>query len=148
MSDGAHIACHERSRRIQIASGRSGRQGSRLHCLDSISDECELVFPQGCLRSSAPCCDSRAPQSFETRYPRSEGPKDFTMKKRPRDPAQLAKFIVDVATGEIEDRAPTPEEQGKDPAAAALGRRGGAARAAKMTPERRSQIAKNAAKKR
>ena len=25
------------------------------------------------------------------------------MKKRPRDPAQLAKFVVDVATGEIED---------------------------------------------
>jgi hypothetical protein len=24
------------------------------------------------------------------------------MKKRPRDPAQLAKFVVDVATGEIE----------------------------------------------
>ena len=43
-------------------------------------------------------------------------------RKRPRDPAQLAKFIVDVATGEIEDRTPTPEEQGKDPAAVALGR--------------------------
>jgi hypothetical protein len=26
------------------------------------------------------------------------------MKKRPRDPAQLAKFIVDVATGQVEDR--------------------------------------------
>ncbi len=26
--------------------------------------------------------------------------------KRPRDPAQLAKFIVDVATGEVEDRKP------------------------------------------
>jgi hypothetical protein len=46
-------------------------------------------------------------------------------KKRPRDPAQLAKFVVDVATGEIEDREPTPEEQGKDPAAMALGRKGG-----------------------
>jgi hypothetical protein len=38
--------------------------------------------------------------------------------KRPRDPAQLAKLIVDIATGEVEDREPTPEEQGKDPAAA------------------------------
>jgi hypothetical protein len=36
--------------------------------------------------------------------------------KRPRDPAQLAKLIVDIATGEVEDREPTPEEQGKDPA--------------------------------
>ena len=43
--------------------------------------------------------------------------------KRPRDPAQLAKFVVDVATGQVEDREPTPEEQGKDPAAAALGRK-------------------------
>jgi hypothetical protein len=66
-------------------------------------------------------------------------------KKRPRDPAQLAKFIVDVATGEIEDRHPTPEEQGKDPAAAALGRKGGKARAEGMTAKRRKEIAKAAA---
>jgi hypothetical protein len=33
--------------------------------------------------------------------------------KRPRDPNQLAKLIVDIATGQIEDREPTPEEQGK-----------------------------------
>jgi hypothetical protein len=49
--------------------------------------------------------------------------------KRPRDPAQLAKLIVDIATGEIEDREPTPEERGKDPAASAMGRKGGPARA-------------------
>jgi hypothetical protein len=35
--------------------------------------------------------------------------------KRPRDPAQLAKLIVDIATGEVEDREPTPEEQGRTP---------------------------------
>ena len=68
--------------------------------------------------------------------------------KRPRDPAQLAKFIVDVATGEIEDREPTPEEQGKDLAAVSMGKRGGKARAEKMTPERRAEIAKKAAEKR
>ena len=45
--------------------------------------------------------------------------------KRPRDPAQLAKIIVDIATGEVEDRGPTPDEEGKDPAAVSLGRRGG-----------------------
>jgi hypothetical protein len=66
-------------------------------------------------------------------------------RKRPRDPSQLAKLIVDIAAGEIEDRPPTPEEQGKDPAAAALGRKGGKARAKKMTAERRSEIAKVAA---
>ena len=36
----------------------------------------------------------------------------------------------------------------KDPAAAALGRKGGTARAASMTPERRAEIAKLAAAKR
>lgn len=71
-----------------------------------------------------------------------------THRKRPRDPAQLAKFIVDVATGEVEDRAPTPEEQGKDPAAVALGRKGGAARAATMGAKKRSEIARKAAQKR
>jgi hypothetical protein len=37
-----------------------------------------------------------------------------TRKKRPRDPAQLAKLMIDIASGEVEDREPTPEEQGKD----------------------------------
>jgi hypothetical protein len=70
-------------------------------------------------------------------------------RKRPRDPNQLGKLIVDVATGEVED---TPEDTGKDPAAVALGRKGGLkggkARAAKMTPEQRSESARRAATKR
>jgi hypothetical protein len=45
--------------------------------------------------------------------------------KRPRDFNQAAKLVVDIASGEVEDREPTPEEQGKDPAAVALGRKGG-----------------------
>jgi hypothetical protein len=73
-------------------------------------------------------------------------------RKRPRDPNQLAKLIVDIATGEADDRAPTPEEQGKDPAAVALGKRGGkkggAARAASLSPERRREIAQRAAAQR
>ena len=68
--------------------------------------------------------------------------------KRPRDPAQLAKRIVDIATGEVEDREPTPEEQGKDPAAAALGRKGGVARSASLSAEKRAEIAKKAAQSR
>jgi hypothetical protein len=44
--------------------------------------------------------------------------------KRPRDFSQAAKLVIDVATGQVEDRLPTPEEQGKDPAAAVLGRKG------------------------
>jgi hypothetical protein len=66
-------------------------------------------------------------------------------RKRPRDPNQLGKFIVDVATGEVEDRPPTPEEQGKDPAAAAMGRKGGAARARNLNSGRRKEIAQKAA---
>jgi hypothetical protein len=68
--------------------------------------------------------------------------------KRPRDPNQLAKSIIDIATGQKPDRDPTPEEQGKDPAAVAMGKKGGAARAAGMTAEKRSEIAKAAAAKR
>lgn len=67
-------------------------------------------------------------------------------RKRPRDPNQLAKLIVDIATGEVED---TPPDEGKDPAAVALGRKGGLkggkARAEMMTPEERSEAAQKAA---
>jgi hypothetical protein len=33
-------------------------------------------------------------------------------RKRPRDFNQAAKLVIDIATGQIEDRPPTPEEQG------------------------------------
>jgi hypothetical protein len=69
-------------------------------------------------------------------------------RKRPRDFSQAAKLVIDIATGQVEDRPPTPEEQGKDPAAAALGRKGGKARANTMTGERRAEIARKAAQKR
>lgn len=63
--------------------------------------------------------------------------------KRPRDANQLAKFITDLATGEAtEDDAPEPEGQRKG------GLKGGPARAQKLTPEERSEIARNAAKAR
>ena len=72
--------------------------------------------------------------------------------KRPRDLNQWAKRMLDIATGEESDAAPTPQEQGKDPAAVALGRRGGLkggkARAESMTPEKRREIAQKAAKSR
>lgn len=62
--------------------------------------------------------------------------------KRPRDTNELAKLIVDLATGEAEE---APE---KDASARSLGRRGGKARAAKLTSRERSEIAKNAAEAR
>jgi hypothetical protein len=65
--------------------------------------------------------------------------------KCPRDPIQLGKLIVDIATGQIEDQT----EDGKNAAAVELGRlggeKGGKARAAKLTPEQRRTSAKNAA---
>jgi hypothetical protein len=72
--------------------------------------------------------------------------------KRPRDPAQLAKLMIDIASGEVEDRAPAPSTKGKDAAAVELGRKGGLkggkARSASMTPDRRAEIARKAAKAR
>ena len=65
--------------------------------------------------------------------------------KRPRDPNQLAKSIIDIATGQKPDRDPTPEEQGKDPAAVALGKKGGRVRTETLGRARRSEIAKKAA---
>jgi hypothetical protein len=64
--------------------------------------------------------------------------------KRPRDPNQLAKLITDIATGDQSDALPPA----KDEAAAAHGARGGKTRAAGMSAERRSEIARNAAQKR
>ena len=59
--------------------------------------------------------------------------------ERPRDPAQLAKLMIDIASGEIEDRAPAPDDTGKNAAAVALGRlggkKGGPATAAKLLPQ-------------
>ncbi|MBI1808160.1 MAG: hypothetical protein HYR76_14065 [Ignavibacteria bacterium] len=70
--------------------------------------------------------------------------------KRPRDTNQLAKSIVELATGQAKE--PTPPASTKNPAAVALGRlgglKGGKARAKALSPKRRSEIAKKAAKKR
>ncbi len=68
------------------------------------------------------------------------------MAKR-KDLNQLAKHIVDLATGGI-----TEPVSRKNPAAVSLGRlgglKGGKARAEKLSPERRKEIAQLAAKKR
>jgi hypothetical protein len=63
---------------------------------------------------------------------------------RPRDPLALAKLIGDIATGQVVDAV----EDGKDEAAASVGRKGGAARAATLTPRQRSEIAQIAAQAR
>jgi hypothetical protein len=70
---------------------------------------------------------------------------------RPRDPNSLAYRIMLESTGQAPKTNP-PEITPKNPAAVELGRlgglKGGAARAAKLTPKKRSQIAAKAAKAR
>lgn len=72
-------------------------------------------------------------------------PKGPNGEKRPADAVGLAVLIGRIATGEVDDATP---DDGKDKAAQAMGRKGGAARASSMTPERRAEIAKAAATKR
>jgi hypothetical protein len=63
--------------------------------------------------------------------------------RQPRDPNQLAKLMVDVATGAA--RLPADLSDGKNPAAVALGKlggmKGGHARARKLSKARRQDIA-------
>ena len=72
-------------------------------------------------------------------------------RKRTSDPNQLAKLVVDIATGEVEPESPQ-ESPGKNPAAVALGRlgglKGGPARAKKLTKAQRSESARKAAQAR
>jgi hypothetical protein len=68
-----------------------------------------------------------------------KGPKG---EKRPADVIGAAIMVARIATGEAEETAR------EDPAGTAPGSKGGVARAQTMTPERRTQVAKNAAKAR
>lgn len=70
-------------------------------------------------------------------------PKGPRGEKRPADAIGRAIMVAKIATGEIED-----ERDALSSAAAEMGRKGGKARAANMTPERRAEIARKAAAKR
>jgi len=70
------------------------------------------------------------------------GPKG---QKRPADVVGNAVRVMQIATGEVEE---TIVDDGKDPAAKALGAKGGKKRAANLSPERRKEIARKAAAKR
>jgi hypothetical protein len=71
-----------------------------------------------------------------------KGPKG---QKRPADVVGNAVRVMQIATGEIEEEI---DDDGKNKAAVELGRKGGKARAEKLTKKRRSEIARAAAKKR
>ena len=70
------------------------------------------------------------------------GPKG---QKRSADVIGAAVKVMQIATGEIEEDI---DDDGKDKAAQALGRKGGQARAKKLSKKRRSEIAREAAAKR
>jgi hypothetical protein len=67
--------------------------------------------------------------------------------KRPRDPNQLGKLIVALSTGEAAE-ATLPPDTPAIQFARSGGLKGGKARAKALTPQRRREIAKRAAKKR
>ena len=72
-------------------------------------------------------------------------PKGPQGQKRPADVIGNAVRVMQIATGEAEEEF---EDDGKDPAAKALGAKGGRARAKKLTPEQQSEIARQAATER
>ena len=72
-----------------------------------------------------------------------KGPKG---QKRPADVIGNAVRVAQIATGEAEEEY--EGDAGKDQAAAELGRRGGKARAERMTAEERTETARKAAAKR
>ncbi len=64
--------------------------------------------------------------------------------RRPRDFAQLAKLVVDIATGAVTE--PEPEQESKKATAGRRGGlKGGKARANALSPRKRKAIAKKAA---
>jgi hypothetical protein len=67
--------------------------------------------------------------------------------KRPRDPNQLAKLIVGIASGQVKDDKPAPPTPAQEFARSG-GLKGGAARREALSPERRAEIARKAAAKR
>ena len=74
-------------------------------------------------------------------------PKGPQGQKRPADVIGNAVKVMRIAVGEEEEEEEY-EDDGKDTAAKALGAKGGKARAAKLTPEQRSEIAHLAAEAR
>ena len=66
--------------------------------------------------------------------------------KRPADAVGAAAMVAQTATGEVEEKlGPREPKPGNDAAAADLGKRGGAARARKLTPEQRPEIVRKGA---
>jgi hypothetical protein len=70
------------------------------------------------------------------------------MPKRPRDPNELAKLIVDIVIGEAEDKVSESKRHPESIRGRAGGKKGGSSRAEQLSPERRKEIAKKGAERR
>lgn len=68
-----------------------------------------------------------------------KGPKG---EKRPPDVIGAAVRVAQIATGEVEENV---DDSGKNKAAQEMGRKGGRARALKLTKEQRAEISRKAA---
>lgn len=73
-------------------------------------------------------------------------PKGPRGEKRPADVIGAAVKVMRIATGE--EAEDVPVDDGKDPAAKAMGKKGGAARAKSLTAAQRVEIARKGAAKR
>lgn len=70
------------------------------------------------------------------------------MTKRPRDPNQLAKLVVGIATGETEDATSESKKHPENVKGRAGGLKGGRTRAERLSVAERSEIARRAARSR
>ena len=100
------------------------------------------------LLADHPAADTTAGAALDAPCYTRVMPERLSRSKRPRNISQPMSRIVQEAT----DSRSESESEGKDPHAVALGRKGGAkggrARAKKLSPERRSEIARKAAQAR
>lgn len=75
-------------------------------------------------------------------------PKGPRGEKRPRDVVGNAVHVMKILTGEIEEQAASKPQTTGDMTASEMGKKGGKARAQKLSPTQRVEIARKAARKR
>jgi hypothetical protein len=112
----------ERTMNIGRASRQAeGLTGSGPVCPALISRPLERGRPKAHIASMAnkrpkqPTPETMKANALSRWEGEGGAPLDGPKPKRPRDLNQWAKRMVDIATGEVDDREPTPEEQGKRP---------------------------------
>ena len=83
--------------KLSQANGQAFHDGDQDVRVELVPNGFKVLLTEYGSKFYCTTCDTSADHRMPIRHP-----------KRPRDRAQLAKLIVDIATGEVEDRAPTP----------------------------------------